>query len=131
MTKRNTTMGELISLPMLDSFLQDLKDEPLYGKVVTKTANYDMASDTDTFLILADGTGATVQVTLPAATGTGRIIAMVATNVENAVTMVRTGSAVLNASGTTLTFTPAWEYAVVMDADSDQWVILSTDAALT
>ena len=131
MTKRTSVAGELLTKTIMDSLLQDLKDEPLYGKVVTKAAAYDMAADVTTAIIVANGASAIVPVTLPPATGTGRIIAMIAKDVTNAVTLIRAGADVINAAGTTITFTPAWEYVIVADITSGQWAILAGTAALT
>lgn len=131
MTKRAFTKGELITKTILDTFLTDLKGEALHGKIATKTGDYDLALDTDAAIVVADGTSATVEITLPAATGTGRVIIMVAANVDNAITCIRAGSDVINAAGVTITFTPVWEYACVVDIAAGQWAMLFGDAALT
>jgi len=131
MTKKSWTIGELISKIELDKLLQDLKDEPLYGGIATKVAAYVITDTDDLAIIVADGTGAVVPVTLPAATGSGRIIFMVAIDVSNAVTLIRAGADVINAAGTTYTFTPAWEVACVVDIAAGQWATMFATAALT
>lgn len=131
MTKRVFTTGELITKAILDTLMQDLKDEPLYGDVVTKTADYTITDTDGVAAVIADGSSAEVAVTLPAATGSGRIIIVIGSDVTNAVTLIRAGTDVIEAAGTTYTFTPAWEVAAVMDIGAGQWGTLFATAALT
>ncbi|KKM85455.1 hypothetical protein LCGC14_1288950 [marine sediment metagenome] len=131
MTKKVWTAGELITKTELDKLLQDLKSEPLYGGVATKTADYVITDTDDLAVVIADGNGATVEITLPAATGSGRIIMVVASDVSNAVTLIRAGADVIEAAGVTYTFTPAWEVAHLVDIGSGQWATLFATATLT
>ena len=126
MTKRTTTHGEKITIAMLDSFLQDLKNEPLYGAV--EALDHD---DTDvastTVLGVLNGTSDDVAINLPAATGSGRILAFVASNSDNVVTVVTSGEDVIGAAHDTVTFA-VWENYVLVDAASGQWVVLAGTA---
>lgn len=131
MTKRVFTVGELLTKTILDTFLTDLKDEPLYGDVVTKVADYVITAIDGVAIVVADGSSATVEITLPAATGSGRIIIVLGTDVTNAVTFIRAGTDVIDAAGVTYTFTPAWEVAAVVDIGAGQWATLFATAALT
>ena len=131
MTKKTWTSGELITKTELDKLLQDLKNEALYGGVGVKTAAYVITDTDDLAIIVADGTNAVVPVTLPAATGSGRIIKVIGMEVTNAVTLIRAGTDVIDAAGTTYTFTPAWEVAEVVDIAAGQWATISATATLT
>jgi len=131
MTKKVWTTGELITKTELDKLLQDLQGEALYGGIATKTADYIITDTDDLALIVADGSGATVEITLPAATGSGRIIKVFASDVSNAVTLIRAGTDVIDAAGVTYTFTPAWEVAEVVDIGAGQWATVSATATLT
>ncbi len=131
MTKKVWTTGELIPKVELDKLLQDLKDEALYGGVATKVAAYTILDTDDLAIIVADGSSAVVPVTLPAATGSGRIIFMVGIEVTNAVTLIRAGTDVIDAAGVTYTFTPAWEVALVIDIAAGQWATVVATATLT
>lgn len=131
MTKKAWTTGELLSKTELDKFLQDLKGEALHGGVGVKTAAYVITDTDDLAIIVADGTGAVVTVTLPAATGSGRIIKMIAIEVSNAVTLIRAGADVIDAAGVTYTFAPAWDVAEVLDIAAGQWATLYANATLT
>lgn len=122
MTKRAWTTGELLTKAILDTFLTDLKGEALYGGVVTKTGDYTI-TDTDGYaIIVGDGSSATVEITLPAAEGTGRIILMTATDVSNAVTVARAGSDVINADITGYTLIAAWAVLILVDIAEGQWL---------
>jgi len=131
MTKKVWVVDERVTKVELDKLLQDLKSEALYGGRATKIALYTILDNDNLAIIVADGTGAIVPITLPAATGSGRIIYMVAINVANAVTMIRAGGDVIDAAGTTYTFTPAWEVACVVDIAAGQWATMFATAALT
>lgn len=124
MTKKSWTTGELITKTELDKLLQDLKSEALYGGISTKTGNY-VITDTDGLaIVIANASGGTVQITLPAATGTGRILIIAAKNISNAVTIVRAGSDVINAAGTGYTIVAAWGFAIIADIAAGQWLEL-------
>jgi hypothetical protein len=88
------------------------------------------AVDDDTILMTLDADGGAVQITLPEATGSGRVIIFVCIDADNATTVIREGTGVINAAGTTLTF-DVWENAIVADIGADQWALLAGTAALT
>lgn len=94
-----------------------------FGTVTTYTADGAIAL-TDKGALL-DGTSATVAATLAAGTA-GQIIYVKAIDVTNAVTLVPASFQ----DGTTITFTPANEYAVLL-SDGTNWHLVGGNAAVT
>ena len=94
-----------------------------FGTATTYTADGAIAL-TDKLAIL-DGSSATVAATLAAGTA-GQVIYIKAIDVSNAVTVVPATFI----DGTTITFTPANEYAVLI-SDGTSWYFVGGDAAIT
>lgn len=94
-----------------------------FGTVSTYVADGAIAL-TDKGALL-DGTSATVAATLAAGTE-GQVIYVKAIDVTNAVTLVPASFT----DGTTITFTPANEYAVLL-SDGTNWNFVGGDAAIT
>ena len=94
-----------------------------FGTASTYTADGAIAL-TDKFAIL-DGSSATVAATLAAGTA-GQVIYVKAIDVSNAVTLVPASFI----DGTTITFTPANEYAVLI-SDGTSWYLVGGNAAVT
>ena len=94
-----------------------------FGSVVTYAA--DGAIATTVKLALLNGASATVNATLAAGTA-GQVIYLKAIDVTNAVTVVPASFR----DGTTITFTPANEYAVLV-SDGTNWNVVGGDAAIT
>ncbi len=94
-----------------------------FGTVTTYVADGAIAL-TDKFAIL-DGSSATAQMTLAAGTA-GQVIFIKATDVSNACD-VDPASFI---DGTTITFTPANEYAILI-SDGTSWYFVGGDAAIT
>ena len=94
-----------------------------FGTATTYTADGAIAL-TDK-LALLDGSSATVAATLAAGTA-GQVIYVKAIDVTNAVTLVPASFQ----DGTTITFTPANEYAVLI-SDGTNWHFVGGDAAIT
>ena len=94
-----------------------------FGTVTTYTADGAIAL-TDKMALL-DGTSATVAATL-AAGAAGQVIRVKAIDVTNAVTLVPASFQ----DGTTITFTPANEYAE-LTSDGTNWYLTGGNAAVT
>ena len=94
-----------------------------FGTATTYTADGAIAL-TDK-LALLDGSSATVAATLAAGTA-GQVIYIKATDVSNAVTVVPASFT----DGTTITCTPANEYAVLI-SDGTNWNLVGGDAAIS
>jgi len=95
----------------------------VFGTTTTYVADGAIAV-TDTVALL-DGSSATVAGTLAAGTS-GQVIYIKALDVSNAVTVVPASFV----DGTTITFTPANEYAILV-SDGTNWNFVGGDAAIT
>ncbi len=94
-----------------------------FGTVTTYVADGAIAL-TDKMAIL-DGSAATAQMTLAAGTA-GQVIYLKATDVSNACDV----DPAVFIDGTTITFTPANEYAILI-SDGTSWYFVGGDAAIT
>ncbi len=97
--------------------------KPLGGNVTTYAANGAIAL-TDKVALL-DGTSATAQMTLAAGTA-GQVITIIATNVTNACDV----DPAAFANGTTVTFTPAFEWCTLI-SDGTNWYMVGGTGAVT
>lgn len=123
MTKKVWTAGELITKTELDKLLQDLQDEPLYGEVTVVTETYSvLAGDA---IVLVDSTGGAFTVTLPAATGSGRILTFKKTDVAaNAVTLDGAGAETIDGAATNTDIDAQWDTLTIVDGASGAWSII-------
>lgn len=119
MVKKTWTVGELIS----KTELEKLQGQAMYGGVETLVYT-DTALADSTLIALLDGSTDEVEIILPAATGSGRILAFVLIEDTHAPTIVADGSDAID-EGDTITLTTAFEdKAVIVDVDEGLWITL-------
>lgn len=123
MSKKVWDAGELITKTELDKLLQDLKDEPLYGEMTAITEAYTvLAGDA---IILCDTTGGAFTVTLPAATGSGRILTFKKTDAAaNAVTLDGAGAETIDGAATNTEIDAQWDTLTIVDGATGAWSII-------